>query len=405
MTRSEKLFVFFAILAGMAIAGEYGIVRPASSSLFITAFSAKALPWVWFATLPINLFVIALYNRYLPLMGPLKMLGTLSFFVVGINVLTAIFGQTYPSLIFLQFAWKDIYILLMFKQLWSMIHSTIRPDRAKYLYGFIFGMGTVSSLICSQIPTHFAVELGSASLLYFSVPLYVLLFFSYRMALKRSGVQGKSFDTELPSNALEGFSLIRKSSFMTGIMLLVVLMQVSAGLLEYQFNAHLELKFLDQDLRTAYCGQIMGYTNLLSTCLQFIGGFFLIQWLGVKKGHFMIPLVLCASGLLSVAYPTFAMVSFSFVFVKAIDFSLFGVLREMLYIPLTLDEKYRAKAVIDVFAYRSSKALVSITVLAIQAMAGAAILFYVNTLSIALFIAWMGLVWFMFKKRPELASN
>lgn len=119
----------------------------------------------------------------------------------------------------------------------------------------------------------------------------------------------------------------------------------------------------------------------------------------------MIPLVLCASGLLSVAYPTFAMVSFSFVFVKAIDFSLFGVLREMLYIPLTLDEKYRAKAVIDVFAYRSSKALVSITVLAIQAMAGAAILFYVNTLSIALFIAWMGLVWFMFKKRPELASN
>lgn len=401
MTRTEKLFVFFAILAGMAIAGEYGIIRPASSSLFITAFSSKALPWVWFATVPLNLLVISLYNRFLPRIGPIKMMGILALSVVSVNFLTAQIGSAWPPIIFLQFAWKDIYILLMFKQLWSMIHSTIQPNRAKYLYGFIFGMGTVSSLLCSQIPTHFAVDLGTAPLLYFSAPLYALLFVSYRLALKRSGVQTANFDTELPSSPLEGFSLIRKSSFMTSILLLVVLMQVSAGLLEYQFNAHLEMKFLDQDLRTAYCGEIMGYTNLLSTCLQFIGGFFLIQWLGMKRGHFMIPLLLCISGLCAAIFPTFAMISFSFIFVKAIDFSLFGVLREMLYIPLSLDEKYRAKAVIDVFAYRSSKAVVSLTVLGLQALTGAAILFYVNTLSIALFIAWMGLVWFMFKRAPE----
>ncbi len=395
MTLSEKLFVFFAILAGMAIAGDYGIIRPASSSIFITVFSAKALPWVWFATVPLNLAVIAFYNRFLSSLGPLKMIGICTSSIIAVNVLTAYLLPLWPPIIFLQFAWKDIYILLMFKQLWSMIHSTIQPNRAKYLYGFIFGMGTLSSMLCSQIPTYFAVQLGSGSLFYFSLPLYLIFFFSYRAAFKRSGVPQSGFATDSKG---EGFSLIRKSPFLTSILLLVVLMQLSAGLLEYQFNAHLEHQFSDQDLRTAYCGEIMGITNFVSTCLQFLGSFFLIQWVGVKRGHFLIPLVLCISGLGSIAFPTFAMISCSFVLIKALDFSLFGVLREMLYVPLTLNEKYRAKAIIDVFAYRTCKAAISLVILALQVLAGAAILTYVNAISIALFLLWMGLVVYMFRK-------
>ncbi|HSX26212.1 MAG TPA: hypothetical protein VLE89_04305, partial [Chlamydiales bacterium] len=55
-------------------------------------------------------------------------------------------------------------------------------------------------------------------------------------------------------------------------------------------------------------------------------------------------------------------------------------------------------AIIDIFAHRTSKALVSLCVLALQALAGAALLPSVNALSIAVFIAWMGLVLVMFKK-------
>lgn len=40
----------------------------------------------------------------------------------------------------------------------------------------------------------------------------------------------------------------------------------------------------------------------------------------------------------------------------------------MLYIPLNVEEKFKAKAVIDVFAYRSSKALASFAILFLQWM-------------------------------------
>lgn len=82
------------------------------------------------------------------------------------------------------------------------------------------------------------------------------------------------------------------------------------------------------------------------------------------------------------------MISFAYVTIKAFDFSLFGVIKEMLYIPLKLDEKFRAKAVIDVFAYRSAKAFASFLILFLQPLAGLRILNVLTWSSIAIFLLW-----------------
>ncbi len=63
--RSERLFVLFAILVGFSISFEYAVTRPASNAIFLTIFSSKALPWVWLATVPLNLCVIFLYSHLL----------------------------------------------------------------------------------------------------------------------------------------------------------------------------------------------------------------------------------------------------------------------------------------------------------------------------------------------------
>jgi len=405
-TSSEKFFIFFAMLSAMAICGEYAITRPTSNALFLTLFSVKAYPWVWLATVPLNLSVIYLYNRFLPKIGPLKILWTIALLTIGINSLSSLFYTQFPGLIFLQYAWKDIYILLMLKQLWSMIHSTISSTRAKYLYGCIYGMGTIGAISGSLIPGYLASLLGSERILLLTIPVYLVLLFSYTMAFKRSGVNNTSFEQDLTPNprAGEALSLIRRSPVLIGALLLVIFMQVSTALMEYQFNAHLELNILEKDLRTAYCGRISSIIGMLSLTLQFIGGFLIIRTLGLRGSHFLIPVLLCSSALFSLSMPTFAILSGSYVFLKAVDFSLFGVVREMLYIPLRLDEKFRAKAIIDVFAYRTSKALVSLGLLLLQTIAGSYLLHLASYASIAVFIAWLGVVAFLFRKRETLVA-
>lgn len=404
-SRSEKFFIFFAMLSAMAIGGEYAITRPTSNALFLTLFSVKAYPWVWLATVPLNLSVIYLYNRFLPKIGPLKILWTIALTTIVINSASSLFYSKLPSLIFFQYAWKDIYILLMFKQLWSMIHSTISANRAKYLYGCIYGMGTIGAISGSLIPGYLASFLGSERILLLTLPVYLFLLFAYTMAFKRSGVNHATFEKDLTPNPRPGeaISLIRRSPVLIGVLLLVIFMQVSTALMEYQFNAHLELNILEKDLRTAYCGRISSIIGILSLTLQFIGGFLMIRTLGLRGSHFLIPILLCASTLFSLSMPTFAILSFSYVFLKAVDFSLFGVVREMLYIPLQLDEKFRAKAIIDVFAYRTSKALVSFGLLLLQILAGNYLLHIASYASIAVFLAWLGVVALLFRKEKTLA--
>jgi AAA family ATP:ADP antiporter len=399
-TLTERLFVCFAMMTGFFIACEYGVTRPASSSLFLTYFSAAHIPYVWLVTVPFNLLIITLYNRYLPRIGPWKMICSVAAIAVVINYSVALFSDRFPSLVFLQFVWKDIYILFMFKQLWSMIHSTISAARAKYLYGLIFGMGTLGSVLGSLIPGFFAVRLGSEQLFFFTLPIYLLMLTGYRNAYKRSSVATQAFTDSIREDKglAEGFSLIFRSRYLLAILSVVVLMQISVGLMEYQFNAYLEHHILDKDLRTEYVGRLVSIMNLLSGSLQLVGSFLMVHTLGVRNSHLVIPLVLLLNALASAAFPSFALLTASFVLLKGVDYSLFGVIREMLYIPLKLEEKYRAKVVIDVFAYRSSKALVSLSILGLQLFSGTHLLTYVSSASIAVFLFWIGVVWFLLRK-------
>jgi AAA family ATP:ADP antiporter len=406
-TAAEKLFIIFSMGTGFLISAEYAITRPASSSLFLATFGSHTIPIVWLVSVPFNLFLVYLYNRYLPKIGPLKMIGIIGLTVVSLHFVCALCFRTIPQLIFIQFLVKDIYILLMYKQLWSMIHSTISSVRAKYLYGVIFGMGTLGSILGSFIPSFFAVELSSERLFFFTAPLYAFLLFCYWQAFQRSSLDQKSFSENLTLDPRpsEGFSLIRRSPFLIVVLCLVVFMQVSVGLMDYQFNSYLEKFVSDPDLRTEYCGKVVGITNMLSGILQFFGGFVMVHFFGLKGSHLFVPFLLLGNACITSLIPSFGIISFSYIFIKSVDFSLFGVIREMLYVPLKLDEKFRAKAVIDVFVYRSSKALVAICILALQWTVGSELLALTSQISIAVFIAWIALVFFMLRRHAPIMQN
>jgi ATP/ADP translocase len=58
----------------------------------------------------------------------------------------------------------------------------------------------------------------------------------------------------------------------------------------------------------------------------------------------------------------------AFTLFKAIDYSTFRAAKEILYIPLSFDARYRAKEVIDVFGYRFGKGGTSLGVSGLKAL-------------------------------------
>ena len=399
----EKKFLLGVMLCGFCIAAEYAVTRPASASIFLKTYSVKLYPYVWLLTVPLNFLVIYLYNRFLPKLGCLKTLFSIAGIAISINVLSAFMMSQWPKLSFFHFMWKDIYILLMFKQLWSLIHSTIPSHRAKYLYGVIFGMGGAGSVLGSLIPGFIAVKMGSANLFLFTIPFYLLASLAYYLAWKRSGIPGDAFDQVEDSRPREALSLIRRSQFLRFILILVILMQVTIALIDYQFNSYLSQLVSNVDLRTQYYGRIVTVINSITTGFQFLGGFLLIHFLGLKRTHLLVPSLFLTNMILFCLFPGFGMIAYQYISIKSIDYSLFGIIREVLYTPMKLDEKFRAKAVIEVFAYRTAKAFAAFLVLFLQIVFASAILPMVSGVITVLFLSWIVIVYRMFG-REEFAA-
>ncbi len=371
-SRQERLFLLMTFLCSFFITADYAIVRPASNSIFLSFFPSTILPYVWLSGLPLNFILVALYNRYLPKIGAWKIFLTLVTLIFAGNLAGALFLYDSPWLSVAHFIWKEIYVMLLFQTLWSLIHMTVSEERAKSVYGVMFGVGGIASVLSSFVPGFCAHIIGSEALLFFSLPIMILLAISYRKAisysepLKAHATFHKGGGETATLNV--GIKLISRSKVLPYILLLVLFFQVSATLLDYQFNAILQEVYPDKNPRTEFLGRLSSVISSFSVFFQFIGSFFLLRFIGLRGSHFIVPVVLSLNALGSLFWPGIRMMAYSFASIKVFDFSLFGIIKEMLYLKLSPEEKFQAKALIDVFVYRASKALAAMVILGLQAI-------------------------------------
>ena len=281
-------------------------------------------------------------------------------------------------------------------------------SRAKYLYGILFGIGGLGSVLGSMIPGFLAVKHGSESLLFSTIPIYTVFIGAYFFLLKSSGFLNSHKEEEQlrlgPKNTFQGFGMIKTSRPLKFILLIVVLMQLSTTVMDYQFNTFLQERIPNQDLRTEFYGRLWGMINTINLCFQFIASFLLVQFLGLRRSHILLPGVLLVNAIGYLMHPTFAMITYSFSVIKTFDYSIFNIIKEMLYVPLKTGEKFKAKAIIDIFAYRSAKALASILVIVLQIFWPSQLPYAFSWAHVALFFIWISsVVIFLREEKPQEA--
>jgi AAA family ATP:ADP antiporter len=367
-------------------------------------FSASYFPYAWLLMLPINFLIVALYNKFLPKYGCFKVALIFVTSIIGFNAFCSFYLAYFPKLSFIHFIWKDIYVMLMFQLVWSIVHSTMTLKRAKYLYGIIYGIGGMGSILGSCLPGFFASKIGSETLLLSTVVIYFLFIVSYKLILEtREKIEApEKSSLELPKESTSGgFSLIYRSKRLKFILLLVIFMQIASTLIDFQFNSFLETLITNKDLRTEFSGKLFGCIHLSNIFLQFFGTFIVIHLLGLKKSHILLPVLFGFIFLGFMIVPVFSLISLCFSMIKACDYSIFTIIKEMLYLPLKTEEKFKAKAVIDVFAHRSSKALASLAILFFQLVHLTSL---ISWCLLSIFLLWLGTVMILFKKQEALSA-
>ncbi|MDH7569230.1 MAG: Npt1/Npt2 family nucleotide transporter, partial [Armatimonadota bacterium] len=137
--------------------------------------------------------------------------------------------------------------------------------------------------------------------------------------------------------------------------LLIAATQVMSTALDLRFSGLVEDAFSDKDARSAYLGGFYKLLNMAAALLQFVVAPAVLRVLPLRVVHTAIPLIHLCAGLALLLRPTLLVGAAAFMLFKALDYSLFRASKEILYIPLSFDVRYRAKEMIDAFVYRFSK--------------------------------------------------
>jgi len=127
-----------------------------------------------------------------------------------------------------------------------------------------------------------------------------------------------------------------------------------AATLDVTFHAKMSDAVTGLDQRSAFEGQFWSYVNAGSMLMQLVTPI-VLKLLSVRLLHMLIPLTHMAAVGALLLFPSLATAGIAFAWFKILDYSLFRACKEVLYVPLDFDARYRAKMVIDMVVYRTTK--------------------------------------------------
>ncbi len=352
---------FFSLLCG------YYVVRPMRDAMGI-AGGVEQLHWLFTGTFLAMLAAVPLFGwvtsrfsrrRFLPFVY--------YFFIANLLVFYAVLGgegsHVYAARAF--FVWTSVYNLFVVSVFWSFMADLYTNPQAKRLFGFIAAGGTAGALVGPALAATLARPLGTASLLLLSAGfMLVAVLCIHRLiawnAERRSAASAEQRAAEtrpLGGGVVAAIPLVLRSPYLLGIALFMVLFTTASTVLYFQQAQIVRDAFVSSEARTAVFGAVDFAVNALTMAIQVSLTGRLVRALGIAWTLALVP-VLLGLGFLALGFaPVLAVIVTVQVLRRAGDYAVTRPAREMLYVVLGREEKYKAKSFLDTVVYRGGDAV------------------------------------------------
>ena len=402
ISRDYKIAAFMAVSAMFTLTG-YEFIRSASTVLFKTAYGADKLPLVMAAMPVVVFFGVWLYSRLLSLLGPRRTLlvtslgSGLSILACYLVLLTGAKWIT-PVLFLL----KEFYIVPLIEQYWSYINSSVAPASAKKVNGPVTGIAGLGGAVGGTLVGASAGQYGAESMVLFAAIACLPAALMSNLGYQLFGEPEQPLEAQKSDSM--GWHLFRQNPTLAYLLAIVMASQLVSAVLDYKFQSLLSVQFSgDPDAETAFQGWFFGTLNTSVLVFQFVITPLALTFVGLRWIHILMPLVHLTAITAALVEPSIFSVGLAFFLFKAFDYSIFRAAKELLYVPLSFDERYRAKEVIDVFGYRTGKGASSVVIVALQ-NAGVLMTNYYLFVAFAATTLWLALI-FPLTSRARAVRN
>jgi AAA family ATP:ADP antiporter len=344
------LTYFFALFS-------YPLARSSTGAIFYESYSSNDYSFATFISVVVLIIVIFISNKVQKKIGIHKLYGIIGIISVGSLLVAFLLHQNgVKEMAYALFAVKEVYIVLLIHLCLAFSNGYFSMEQVKRLYGPLGGAGSIGGIIGGQLTSNLAKSYGTDVVFYVSLVIILFTVIAFYQTRGAKLVEDKKEKDHTPLKSIAG---VRKYVFL--IASIVALTQFVIFIADLQFNIVFEKVVESKDARTAYLGDIYKYINIVTLFLQFVLLPYLLMRVSIKSLFFFVPILYLTLifGGLSMGSGTLFVVAGVFISMKATDYSIFAVAKEVMYHPLESTQKFGAKYITDIFIYRTAKALIA----------------------------------------------
>lgn len=364
---SEIVAVVLAFVYFFSLLCTNYILRPIREEMGI-AGGVDNLQWLFTGTLVAMLTLVPLFG-WVAARYPRKQFlpYVYYFFLANILIFYALFASdvkhAYVARAF--FIWLSVFNLFVVSVFWSFMADLFSDPQAKRLFGFIAGGGTIGALTGPVLTASLVGTIGVNNLLLIAAGLLVLPVLCIQGLARWTRKSGVDRDPQKEAESAKpmggsifaGIPLVLRSPYLLGIGALILLYSTLATFLYFEQAELVEDAFSEPEQRVALFAGIDFSTNAITILVQIFLTARIVERLGLAWTLAVIPLGVAIGFLVLGLAPVLGVLVVMQVLRRAGNFSLMKPAREMLYVVLGKEEKYKAKNFIDTVVYRGGDAV------------------------------------------------
>jgi AAA family ATP:ADP antiporter len=347
------------------ILGGYQICKVAREPLILATGGAELKSYTAAGQAVVLMFFIPLYGWFASKVDRARLIfGVTLFFIVNIELfwLGARLGVPYLGVAF--FVWVGIFSNAVIAQFWSYGNDLYSREAGDRLFPLI-GLGaTLGSPLGTGVAAWlFRNKVGAYTILQITAVVLVLSLLIYRTVERREGRRRRrpGTDEKLKAGA-GGFALLAESPYLRLVCILIFLLNLvntTGGYVLDKFivaeaasRAVTDPSFNQEAFIGSFSGEFQFWVNVIAALVQALVVSRIVKYLGLAGALLTLPLVALGSYGFIAAGATLALVRVAKTAENATDYSIMNTARQMIWLPTTREEKYKAKQAVDTFIVR-----------------------------------------------------
>jgi AAA family ATP:ADP antiporter len=395
---------FFCVLTALMV------VRPAREALGMQR-GIEAIRWLFMGTVVVTLLVNPLFGWLVSRFRRIVFVSaTYLFFAFGLLAFHGLLvlapesvGQRTGQVFYVWFSVFNLFAVMLF---WALMADRFSLEQSKRLFGAIAVGGTLGAIFGPWVASRLARPLGTPALLLVAAGFLLLALGAawWLARLRPQEGHAPAEESVIGGSAWEGLQSVVRSPYLLAICGYVLIVAVMATFLYFTRLQMVASLGTSLDMRTAVFARIDLITQVATLLLQAVVTGHLMKRLGVSVTLALLPLTAALGFLgLAIAGSLAALVAFEAAF-RAVQRGIMRPSRETLFTVVPRADRYKAKAFIDTFVYRTGDVVGAQTEgLLKQLGMGLAAL---ASVAVPLAMVWMALgVWLGYAQRARARTE